>query len=181
MLNSICNAFISIHTPRVGSDLRTAVIMCRYLPNFNPHSPCGERRSTIASSKYLSGFQSTLPVWGATRVPEHLGRLFHYFNPHSPCGERHPPHSFGFSPPNFNPHSPCGERPWFSLYCRHPAAISIHTPRVGSDNNDVSGTLQAKEFQSTLPVWGATHGDPDNVPDTPEISIHTPRVGSDAP
>ena len=35
---------ISIHAPRVGSDLHLAVIMGN-LADFNPRSPCGERRS----------------------------------------------------------------------------------------------------------------------------------------
>ena len=56
-------------------------------PDFNPHSPCGER----PASDLLSLLQVN-------------------FNPHSPCGERP---AFGFKICrfiDFNPHSPCGER-----------------------------------------------------------------------
>ena len=56
---------ISIHAPRVGSDI-------------------------LASKDYHAHqvFQSTLPVWGAT--PAGYARVLKgdYFNPRSPCGER---------------------------------------------------------------------------------------------
>ena len=42
--------------------------------NFNPRSPCGERLIRCASpSRSFLGFQSTLPVWGATLL---LGGVF---------------------------------------------------------------------------------------------------------
>ena len=82
---------ISIHAPRVGSD-GTFLPLSGSSVNFNPRSPCGERqgkRAGAASSIIISihaprvgsdslslppppvqaGFQSTLPVWGATYLP----------------------------------------------------------------------------------------------------------------
>ena len=35
--------------------------------------------------------------------------------------------------------------------------ISIHAPRVGSDDFSVLRNVRLAVFQSTLPVWGATH------------------------
>ena len=35
--------------------------------------------------------------------------------------------------------------------------ISIHAPRVGSDIASANKIVALAEFQSTLPVWGATH------------------------
>ena len=124
---------ISIHAPRVGSD-----VYCRY-----PH-------------KQTRGFQSTLPVWGATSRPSKMRRRPRHFNPRSPCGERHLCCLYyNINHRNFNPRSPCGERH------PHPAK-----------------SKQKERFQSTLPVWGAT--------DLATfaylaafISIHAPRVGSD--
>ena len=83
------NSFISIHAPRVGSDL--LVISCppscsayfnprspcgerpfsslcagRRKNDFNPRSPCGERQLNPNEFYELGVFQSTLPVWGAT-------------------------------------------------------------------------------------------------------------------
>ena len=56
---------ISIHAPRVGSDLE-------------------ESEDVLKEA----GFQSTLPVWGATLRRSLSFRTRHYFNPRSPCGER---------------------------------------------------------------------------------------------
>ena len=147
---------ISIHAPRVGSDLQTHV--------------------RFARSKV---FQSTLPVWGATRTTAITRMRPLNFNPRSPCGER----PYGASgmrsrESNFNPRSPCGERLFGEKY------FSI-----------------AQKFQSTLPVWGATSAIAETArsdrhfnPRSPcgerrsahippalgqPISIHAPRVGSD--
>ena len=57
---------ISIHTPLAGSDcggLYARHTECRH---FNPHSPCGERPTAAADPTIPSGFQSTLPLRGAT-------------------------------------------------------------------------------------------------------------------
>ena len=56
---------ISIHAPRVGSD-RCRSAACRWCGNFNPRSPCGERPRHRETTYDDEGFQSTLPVWGAT-------------------------------------------------------------------------------------------------------------------
>ena len=60
--------FISIHTPHAGSDTPFLLYMICYSPDFNPHSPCGERHH----------FPTVLLI--------ELN-----FNPHSPCGERQYP------------------------------------------------------------------------------------------
>ena len=78
-------------------------------------------------------FQSTLPVWGATRhrhqAPEH-----HRISIHAPrVGS--------------------DQRLLDKLQKQ---MISIHVPRVGSDPPDMSSWTILVVFQSTLPVWGAT-------------------------
>ena len=147
---------ISIHAPRVGSDLAVDVVhahACRFqstLPvwgatctpcsnflsyrNFNPRSPCGERPRPSEKRWLSGGFQSTLPVWGAT-VPAAWA---------------------GAALPDFNPRSPCGER--------------LHRFDVAA---------KPGQFQSTLPVWGATLCQYEHVLASSQISIHAPRVGSD--
>ena len=62
--------------------------------------------------------------------------------------------------------------------CATQRFISIHAPRVGSDPSDIAALAEAMQFQSTLPVWGATcqfRGFQTVI----RISIHAPRVGSD--
>ena len=56
---------ISIHAPRAGSDRQGYYKLTQYV-NFNPRSPCGERRCAHHSQRQTK----------------------RYFNPRSPCGER---------------------------------------------------------------------------------------------
>ena len=59
---------------------------------------------------------------------------------------------------DFNPRSPCGERREFHFEWEPMQEISIHAPRVGSDGQWEDAYEPEPEFQSTLPVWGATKG-----------------------
>ena len=102
---------ISIHAPRVGSDCSTGndVPYKRY---FNPRSPGGERQHVV---------DITVPSED--------------FNPRSPCGERPQTIRSERSEQNFNPRSPCGERLEAASDFAEVPDISIHAPRVGSDRN----------------------------------------------
>ncbi len=170
-----CSNAISIHAPRVGSDgwrvWREWIF--RY---FNPRSPRGERRQPRAgrrarrdfnprsprgerlllTRRYLKDykFQSTLPAWGAT-----YGTIT------------------SSASSDFNPRSPRGERHDSLCHWRLSSEISIHAPRVGSDEYR-SKCKEYAAFQSTLPAWGATDP-PELVQFIKRISIHAPRVGSD--
>ena len=100
---------ISIHAPRAGSDhCQNFDVLARR--NFNPRSPCGERRRPVQPSSPPAAFQSTLPVRGATRPMSAASAARGYFNPRSPCGERHSAPQRPRATPHFNPRSPCGER-----------------------------------------------------------------------
>ena len=123
---------ISIHAPRAGSDLPRMELDARG-HNFNPRSPCGERRRILETGRMERSFQSTLPVRGATGSQMQGSAPWNDFNPRSPCGER--PYGGGWHGWRvyFNPRSPCGER---------------------QKRGDI---LERKLlFQSTLPVRGAT-------------------------
>ena len=124
---------ISIHAPRVGSDGLSPQPKTEK-ENFNPRSPCGERRLTRRRNRMCwPGFQSTLPVWGATESLRLAVKRKIDFNPRSPCGERPAAWTgvistwaFQSTLPvwgatgtsdcasrgrtYFNPRSPCGER-----------------------------------------------------------------------
>ena len=123
---------ISIHAPRGGSDHPPH--RCRtFAGYFNPRSPWGERQRTVPDMIAMTEFQSTLPVGGATFFGLLSANSINYFNPRSPWGER-PPFSFAYlNVLDFNPRSPWGERPYVK------------------DAED-----KTIEFQSTLPVGGAT-------------------------
>ena len=123
--------------------------------NFNPHSPCGERRfSHLPITKYVlisihtphagsdwngpadnNGVAISIhtPHAGSDVPKEPFYYHKYHFNPHSPCGERRRWSWTGVRRSYFNPHSPCGERLNLELF----AVLVI-------------------VFQSTLPMRGAT-------------------------
>ena len=78
--------------------------------DFNPRSPCGERHTPITFYQPKREFQSTLPVWGATRF-RHNQKNQHQFQSTLPV--------WGATPLKIS--SSCSN------------LISIHAPRVGSD------------------------------------------------
>ena len=145
---------------------------------FNPRSPCGERRpaprcphqrpsisihaprvgsdSIAALIFHLDGNISIhAPRVGSDQIVASRWLLPIHFNPRSPCGERPGMSDLFYYSFNFNPRSPCGERPLTRI----------------SDGFSI-------QFQSTLPVWGATLWYW-NCFRRDGISIHAPRVGSD--
>ena len=147
---------ISIHTPHAGSDARSDVpfsVLC--ISIHTPHAGSDYHASLLRS--LLSGFQSTLPMRGAT-IHHHNTTIWNrHFNPHSPCGERH-------------------EQP---LIITTSGGISIHTPHAGSDTPSPSKRCKLVLFQSTLPMRGATDSVYHEI-NGADISIHTPHAGSDA-
>ena len=101
-----------------------------------------------------------------------------YFNPRSPHGERPGPHSTNKNAISFQSTLPArGATVVVKVpICR--AAISIHAPRTGSDEHDLSVPCLRRQFQSTLPARGATnHNSRSSY--ACHISIHAPRTGSD--
>ena len=80
------------------------------------------------------------------------------FNPRSPCGERREFH-FEWEPMHeISIHAPRVGSDGGSAKRADAVNISIHAPRVGSDGQWEDAYEPEPEFQSTLPVWGATKG-----------------------
>ena len=78
--------------------------------DFNPHSPCGERRLDYLRLFAAYVFQSTLPLRGATVVLVVFYGAFR-ISIHTPlAGSDCLSSILGAPCANFNPHSPCGER-----------------------------------------------------------------------
>ena len=123
---------ISIHTPHAGSD-RYGTALSRFFVNFNPHSPCGERRIRSSYRTRSVPISIHTPHAGSDSGSPVSWAVSSDFNPHSPCGERRSASNTVCWMTYFNPHSPCGER----LHCQIPpgdlGTISIHTPHAGSD------------------------------------------------
>ena len=213
---------ISIHAPRVGSD----PVCFRFpLALFLFQSTLPVWGATFLPSVYAIStmlFQSTLPVWGATGYVETKDKQC-VISIHAPrVGSDRIRNLLDLPVNDFNPRSPCGERLASTFRMALPMMISIHAPRVGSDPRRLRPGLPARyfnprspwgerrtgtqwkhpaiQFQSTLPVWGATGCIPrrplpvifqSTLPvwgatiapkiarPAKAISIHAPRVGSD--
>ena len=119
--------------------------------NFNPRPPHGERLSRISSRISSSTFQSTLPAWGATRVPFLLSLQATHFNPRSPHGERRPVDPDMDSPPVFQSTLPAwGATSAFHLDVRI-NDISIHAPRMGSDKQTERSSSITYNFNPRSP------------------------------
>ena len=124
--------------------------------NFNPRSPYGERPAGANGADGKGVFQSTLPLRGATQVVC-FRNLADYISIHAPLtgsDRKHDRQRAG--PMYFNPRSPYGERLSGAPARLDRTRISIHAPLTGSDCRSPSKREQAAEFQSTLPLRGAT-------------------------
>ena len=192
---------ISIHAPREGSDNKPFLVFQGIInfnprspwrerpvgfvnpndqPHFNPRSPWRERRRTGNGCDISDGFQSTLPVKGATVLEDIIHTAFCYFNPRSPWRER-------------------------QVIGKHDGSLRSFQstlPVKGATLTSRYISYIARAFQSTLPVKGATVADFNSfppfsnfnprspwrerrlsisLPGSPRpISIHAPREGSDS-
>ena len=147
--------------------------------NFNPRAPCGARRKAGIIVEQVKEFQSTRPVWGATRKSNRSADWV-YFNPRAPCGARrklsgrrnsseeisiHAPRvgrdlrgGRGSSPSNyFNPRAPCGARLGIFPVLASANMISIHAPRVGRDTTFHSHNTTSLNFNPRAPCGARPH------------------------
>ena len=123
---------ISIHAPRGGSDEPRRIRF--YFAGISIHAPRGGS-DLPAVLVLVCGrlFQSTLPVGGATRIIQMPGSI-EQISIHAPRGG--------------------SDRLGASHQCT--CWISIHAPRGGSDHRPGKARQKNGQFQSTLPVGGAT-------------------------
>ena len=77
--------------------------------DFNPRIPYGMRRHSPSRRETTSEFQSTHPVWDATRKKT-ADALTIYFNPRIPYGMRRQVKSVAYPKVHFNPRIPYGMR-----------------------------------------------------------------------
>ena len=131
-MSILCFLSISIHAPRVGSD--PARFCLSPFDRISIHAP-----RVGSDTDKMGDFSQKM-----------------YFNPRSPCGERPPIQEDSQKTSQFQSTLPVWGATSALFRIVASAAISIHAPRVGSDDASVGvGRSQ----------WG--------------ISIHAPRVGSD--
>ena len=191
--------FISIHTPLAGSDMppvtaglnrlfqstlplrgatRNGPQSPHDLSNFNPHSPCGERPTTLAVDATPVQFQSTLPLRGATIHPLTHGRFDPEFQSTLPLRGATDTRGKGAYPSQFQSTLPLRGATHCARESNPNHWISIHTPLAGSDDCSKQERRTRTHFNPHSPcgerLWRTnTEGR------WRDISIHTPLAGSD--
>ncbi len=108
--------------------------------DFNPRSPCGERRQRWSCMRGSFGFQSTLPMRGATRSSVGIQDGNSDFNPRSPCGERLQKAVDIINQKLFQSTLPMRGATGYYGQRRDTSHISIHAPHAGSDYDDGKST-----------------------------------------
>ena len=127
---------ISIHAPRVGCDTVADVMLLQgENRDFNPRTPCGVRPDNRGIYHGPCKFQSTHPVWGATRKAEKAINQGKYFNPRTPCGVRQRALYSANSFVKFQSTHPVWGATAVQLEGPARPQISIHAPRVGCDHS----------------------------------------------
>ena len=148
--------FISIHAPRMGSDLR-AELLALIHEMISIHAP------RMGSDAYASPQQMVLliisihaPRMGSDDASPTLTRHMTYFNPRSPDGERRFQQRRLCVHAKFQSTLPGWGATRLRFETPQIKAISIHAPRMGSDQFIYLRRTAEEQFQSTLPGWGAT-------------------------
>ena len=148
------------------------------MADFNPRSPCGERRHGLAVHLGEVNISIHAPRVGSDCLRSSSRTYRAYFNPRSPCGERRPQSSSCPTTLRFQSTLPV----WGATAWQHRAkpvnGFQSTLPVWGATLDQMHTEFGLSEFQSTLPVWGATRKHHRGQRQQ-HISIHAPRVGSD--
>ena len=143
------------------------------------HAPReGERLGEDPASHRATGFQSTLPARGATRLALSRMTTGPDFNPRSPRGERPASTAFARFAIYFNPRSPRGER--LGTVTAKLWRVSYFNPRSprGERPAATDRFCAAQNFNPRSPRGERLAGAIRRAGFA--ISIHAPREGSDA-
>ena len=126
---------------------------------------------------YVSQFQSTRPMRGATGNLAKSGGDRQRFNPRAPCGARL--RNVGRRPiyNSFNPRAPCGAR---RVRCQGQSGTGMFqsTRPMRGATREIRNLFEIEQFQSTRPMRGATCA-VDRVGLGCVVSIHAPHAGRD--
>ena len=127
-----------------------------YYKNFNPRAPCGARHLTLWRPSYITLFQSTRPVWGATVTCCANHPIITLFQSTRPVWGATLKRRLLDGRTFISIHAPRVGRDPEAAAAHKDEQISIHAPRVGRDPAHKRVLRKSGIFQSTRPVWGAT-------------------------
>ena len=118
--------------------------------HFNPRSPCGERLFKNYSAQVLKAFQSTLPVWGATRVGSSSWVALQFQSTLPVWGATNAPNKAN-PRLRFQSTLPVWGATKELQEAEISTVISIHAPRVGSDIQEDGSELEVLDFNPRSP------------------------------
>ena len=150
----------------------------RFLANFYPRSPCGERLGKSGSTVSDTLFLSTLSLRRATAVIWFIQLRQSNFYPRSPCGERLSTNNHVRIREDFYPRSPCGERLPTLHNILKLFAISIHALLAESDQA-ANGLADTPPEISIHALLAESDGDWERAWTGVKISIHALLAESD--
>ena len=177
--NGLQRGQISIHAPHAGSDcLRCLCYLCRSM-DFNPRSPCGERRYPAQMQQPNIGISIHAPRAGGDRVVIVRVRYVDDISIHAPRAGCDIRGVKSLLPEGISIHAPRagGDRSrteWEALI-----HISIHAPRAGGDQNGLLPTTPRANFNPRSPC-GGRRDVCGLLGQFYVISIHAPRAGGDS-
>ena len=123
---------ISTHAPRAGSDSSPPFALVGQR-NFNPRSPCGERRGLPCDPGQHDPISTHAPRAGSDVTRLSSSAISPNFNPRSPCGERLETLTPLMLDAIFQPTLPVRGATRGDGDGEDGGAISTHAPRAGSD------------------------------------------------
>ena len=114
------------------------------------------RRSILTATEISEAFQFTHPGRGATRSRNRSSLSSTSFNSRTPGGVRPPAPAVGATAVNVSIHAPREGCDQNQVTDRRTAQVSIHAPREGCDTKGGGRSKVASGFQFTHPGRGAT-------------------------
>ena len=148
---------ISTHSPRVGRDSIRVRLSSRHI-NFNPLSPCGERRGSFRRYLIIKQISTHSPRVGRDVSPGKQSSSYKQFQPTLPVWGETPLNLKYINCIIFQPTLPVWGETYYSIRFFKDFVISTHSPRVGRDCFARDSSACGRLFQPTLPVWGETLG-----------------------
>ena len=122
-----------------------------YYKNFNPRAPCGARHLTLWRPSYITLFQSTRPVWGATVTCCANHPIITLFQSTRPVWGATLKRRLLDGRTFISIHAPRVGRDPEAAAAHKDEQISIHAPRVGRDSQESHEISSAGNFNPRAP------------------------------
>ena len=150
----------------------------QHFRDFNPRSPYGERRRQITNCRSKRGFQSTLPIRGATYKIQLVAGSALRFQSTLPIRGATASGSLSQLTTFISIHAPHTGSDEEAAQFRDDQAISIHAPHTGSDKPQKCNHSVPTAISIHAPHTGSDYSQGSRLLKS-VISIHAPHTGSD--